>query len=291
MLAPPRGRDLAGEDSMRIVRAALAAGLLLASRGALGAGSIDTTGASLTAGAGSPQGVVVVDAAAPAAIVPVIPSVPPIDPLGDLPFVLPPFAGAGTGADGAFVGSGTVNAAGGTLTRVGDLAGVPADGRVDLDFVAGAFEATGAFRVRNGRFASARAAGKLIAPAFYPRRIAGKLTGVGRDTLTAQFGFAVGGVAPESLGDVIVQFAKVSVLLPADAFRRRGEKFVFAGNVDGVTALSFDFATGAVVLAGKGLDLGALPGGANVMTVRIVTDDAEFVATFAPVRVVSRLAY
>lgn len=102
---------------MRILRSLSVLVLFgLIATGLQGAGTIDTTGATITAGSGKPSGDVTIDPCAPQA------PFPPLPPLGDLGSIgsiatMPEFPGAGDESNDAFVGDTDQTLAGGTYNH------------------------------------------------------------------------------------------------------------------------------------------------------------------------------
>ena len=88
---------------MRIPHIAAAALLLaVASSGVRADGVIDTSGATLTLGTGTPQGTLTTAPALPAGPAPTIPAVGTLGSIGTFSSTMPAFPGGGTGVDGAF---------------------------------------------------------------------------------------------------------------------------------------------------------------------------------------------
>jgi hypothetical protein len=93
---------------------ALAAALVSATSRATAGGVIDTMGAIVDSGAGTPKGAVTIDASAPPATPPNIAAVPAIGAIGAIDGTMPAFAGGGAGGLGAADFASSTSLAGGT---------------------------------------------------------------------------------------------------------------------------------------------------------------------------------
>lgn len=157
------------------------------------------------------------------------------------------------------------------LAYTGDLSGkVSPDGEVPIAYADSTADVGGRLRLEGGRYAL-RGKGSLRAPTFQVAKTVAKVLGPGKDRLALTLAASRIEDVPTSAIDVRLRFGDaLDVLLPADAFRRRGSTFVLAHPVGGVKSASLDYDGGAFRFAASGLDLSAANGsGTGPVTVRI----------------------
>ena len=70
------------------------------------------------------------------------------------------------------------------------------------------------------------------------------------------------GTAPETAPDVTIAFGDVfHATVPGSQLTRRGDSYVFSGNVDGIKQVIVDYAKERVRVTGQRVDLGDVPVG------------------------------
>lgn len=157
------------------------------------------------------------------------------------------------------------------LKRTGDLGGaVPPDGEVDFRFSNAVLDARCRVALTAGQFRIGKKRGALVAPNLFVVRSNAKVPGGGRDRLTVIVGLATGGATPPQAGDVRIAYGTaLDVTIPAASFVRKGESYVFAGDVGGVTKVTLDYLRETITVSGKGLDLGTFAEGTNPLTILV----------------------
>lgn len=155
------------------------------------------------------------------------------------------------------------------LARTGDLAGaVSSSGPVPLRLRNGLFDAGCTVQLTNGGFRIFRTRGSLVAPNLFIVRASAALVGPGKDSLNLFVGLATAGATPDQASDVTVTFGSaLQANIPAAAFQRKGDQYVFKGDVNGVTSVVLDYAKEVVSISGRGMDLGAFAEGPNPLTI------------------------
>ncbi len=145
-----------------------------------------------------------------------------------------------------------------------DLTGsVDPDGVTPLSYTAGERELGMTVLLANGRFTSRQRRGRLTAPALDLARARGRVPGEGRDSMSCTLGFATDGDLPPEPVDLSIAIGdSFSVTIPATDFSRQRGRDVFRGDAGGLSRVIVDWARERITLAGRGMDLGALPQGA-----------------------------
>ncbi len=163
------------------------------------------------------------------------------------------------------------------LTYTGDLgASVPTNGKVQLRFANDAVDGSCEVLLENGGFRIGRKRGALSKPNVFVVRSHAFVNGGGRDSLAIIVGLATGGVTPATAPEVRVQYGSLlTSAIPATSFVRKGDSFVFKGDIGGITGVTLDFLREQVTIVGKNLDLGTFPAGQSPLTiiVGVGTDD------------------
>jgi hypothetical protein len=156
------------------------------------------------------------------------------------------------------------------LTFKGDLgAGVPTTGQVELKFQNAAVSGRCVVLLTRGVYKLGKVRGALSEPNLFLSRAKAAVPGGGKDSLSIVVGLASGGVTPATAPDVRVQFGSgVFAAIPGASFTKKGDKFTFKGNVNGIVGVTLDYARETMTIVGKGLYLGAFAQGGN--PVRIV---------------------
>ncbi len=143
------------------------------------------------------------------------------------------------------------------------------DGPLPIRLSTARFQAVATVVLDGGRYRGQRLPGTLIRPGAYVQNPLVRLRGEGRDTFAATLGYAapanIPGTAPDfrfDLGD------NISVTIPGGDFTPRGSRFVFRGNVNGVTNVTIDARRGRVTVRGKEATFGA--GEAGLAPLRVL---------------------
>jgi hypothetical protein len=146
-----------------------------------------------------------------------------------------------------------------------DLTGaVPADGTLELKLTLGAAEAAGSVVLTAGKFKLGQS--EVLAPNLFPVKIAAKIPGGGRDTLTMTLGFSPGDAA-DAMQTLTIGFGEYEATIPASEFASAGTGRFLAKNppsAPGLTSVTVDLVRGTVLVKGKALDLGAFPAATSV---------------------------
>jgi len=167
------------------------------------------------------------------------------------------------------------------LKTVGDFSGkIDLEGQVELHFKNAALDAEGIVKLTKGRYGLGKVRGALIAPNLYLARATATLKGNGKDALALVVGLATGGTTPADASNVTIGFGNnLLVTIPAASFTKTGDRFVFSGDVGGITKVILDYARETMAVFGKKLDLGEFTAGGNQVQVSVqVGDDARAVA-------------
>ncbi len=142
------------------------------------------------------------------------------------------------------------------------LAGLlPSDGPVDVHFsAAGVPDAQATVRLTRGAYTLGAVRGTLVAPAFFPSKVKVTANETGSDRVKLAAGFAAGGAAPATLGDVRIALGpSFQRSIAGSAFTRKGDTFRFAArNGSESLSVSIDFPRGTVTLKAAGVEVGAL---------------------------------
>jgi uncharacterized protein (DUF2345 family) len=180
-----------------------------------------------------------------------------------------------------------------SLTRTGDLAGVPADGEIDPTFSVGAFVAKGAIVLTKGKYALGRIRGGLIIPCVYVGHAAvTESATAGKDKLTLSMGFDTGEGPLLPVSDFTLTFGGgFAVTIPKEQFTRKGLRDSFKGNVLGTRTVVIDHAKGTVSVTGKEMDLGTLPAATGPVTVSVVFGRIDRANTVVMSRTGAKLTY
>src|SRR5205823_948882 len=110
----------------------------------------------------------------------------------------------------------------------------------------------------------------LVAPNLWLAAAKATVKGAGKDALSLRAGLATNGVTPASAPDVVVGFGgSATATIPSASFKRSGDRYVFAGNVGGITKVVLDYLRETVTVVGKGMTLGSFPDGAQPVVVSI----------------------
>ena len=163
------------------------------------------------------------------------------------------------------------------LQFTGDLGeSVPTDGDLLLRFHNDAVDGACRVQVEKGGFRIGRKRGSLSVPNLFVVRSHAIVAGDGKDELAIIVGLAAGGSTPSSASDVHVRYGTVlDATIPAASFTKKGESYVFKGDVDGITGVTLDYLREQVTIVGKGLDLGAFPAGQSPLTIVVGVGEDE----------------
>src|SRR5262245_55825216 len=163
------------------------------------------------------------------------------------------------------------------LQFTGDLGDqVPTDGDLLLRFHNDAVDGACRVKVEKGGFRIGKKRGSLSVPNLFVVRSHAEVPGGGKDTLAIIVGLATGGATPAQAADVNVRYGDMlDATVPADSFDRVGDKYVFKGNVNGITSVTMDYARETVTIVGKGLDLGTFPVGQSPLTIVVGVGEDE----------------
>lgn len=155
------------------------------------------------------------------------------------------------------------------LQYVGDLgASVPANGELDVRFRNAVVDGRCRVALTNGGFRIGKKRGALVEPNLFVVRSHASVRGPGKDSVTVVVGLATNGTTPAATEDLRVEFGTgLSATVPAASFARDGDRYVFAGDADGVAKVTLDYARETVFIVGKGLDLGSLAEGENPLRI------------------------
>lgn len=157
------------------------------------------------------------------------------------------------------------------LKRTGDLGGaVPSDGEVDFRFSNAVVDARCRVALTAGQFRIGKKRGALVAPNLFVVRSRASVPGGGKDKLTVIVGLATGGTTPSEASDVRIAYGPaLDVTVPAAFFVRKGDSYVFTGNLNGITKVTLDYLRETITVSGKDLDLGAFAQGTNPLTILV----------------------
>lgn len=170
------------------------------------------------------------------------------------------------------------------IKRKGELNGlVPEDGPLDLQTTAADAVRFGQVITEKGRYVQG-GKGELVDPGLVLTAATVRLAGrkAQRLSLTA----SLCGPMPDAPPDVTIRFADAdAVLVPAGSFVRKGARYRFRGDVDGISAVDLDYGRERLTVKGAGLALGDYPDGSHVVSVRLAVGEEQRDAT---VRMVSK---
>jgi hypothetical protein len=155
------------------------------------------------------------------------------------------------------------------LQYTGDLGtDVPTDGTVELRFHNDAVDGKCQVLLARGGYRLGRARGALSQPNLFVVRAHASVPGGGKDSFAVIVGLATSGSAPAGAQDVLVEFGLgISSTIPAGSFTRKGDAFVFKGDIGGVTSVTLDYARETIAIQGKGLDLGTFAQGQSPLRI------------------------
>jgi len=161
------------------------------------------------------------------------------------------------------------------LITVGDFSGkIDPEGELALRFANSAVDASGTVTLTDGRYALGKIRGALIAPNLYLARARTTLKGSGKDALQMVVGLATGGTTPADASDLTIGFGNnFLVVVPAAAFTKVGDRFLFTGASEGITKVVLDYARERIAIFGKRLDLGEFAEGGNRVLVSVGLGD------------------
>jgi hypothetical protein len=179
------------------------------------------------------------------------------------------------------------------LSMKKDFSGkVDPDADLSMRFAGADLDARGSVTLTKGKYALRRVRGTLLEPDLYLFRAKGKLNGTGKDGLKLLLGLATGSDTPASASEIEVRFGEnLEVVIPAADFVKKGDRFEFKGDVQGITRVVLDYAKEMVKIAGKGLDLGAFAEGASAVHVSVRVGSEEKAIRVRMVRKGARLRY
>ena len=151
------------------------------------------------------------------------------------------------------------------LKRTGDLTGVvPQEGDLVLRFKNDVVnDGRCNVAMTRGSFQLGRTRGSLLEPNLFVVRSRAKVVGGGADSLSLVVGLATGGKTPAQAPDVKVGFGALTATITGDQFTKSGDRFVFAGDENGVTNVTLDYAKETIAVKAKNADLGAFDEGGN----------------------------
>ena len=179
------------------------------------------------------------------------------------------------------------------LLRTGDLTGIaPQDGDLSLGFTnAVVDDAHCRVRMGRGTFQLGRVRGALSEPDIFVQRASAKVVGGGKDALTLVVGLATDGTTPAAAADFAVEFGGLFAAIPSGSFKKKGDKFTFKGDVDGVTSVTLDYAREQITVIAKNADLGAFAEGGNSTTIGIQLGTEGRAVTVRTVKAGTSLRY
>jgi len=179
------------------------------------------------------------------------------------------------------------------LKRTGDLTGtVDPEADLWLRFEFDGVDGKGACALTKGKYALKRVRGTLIAPNLYLSRVKAVVKGDGKDKLKLVLGLATDGATPAKASDVRIWFGEsFDVTIPAASFVREGDRYLFKGDVKGITQVSVDYRKEAVTIKGKGMDLGDFPQGPSAVFVGLSVAGDSSAVRVRLVRTRSALRY
>jgi hypothetical protein len=153
-----------------------------------------------------------------------------------------------------------------TATAVGDLAG-----KVDPNQLLPLRFATDLSDLRGSVNPTAVEVG-LAEPRLAVLAAKATIVGGGADSLSLTLDFVTDGLVPEAAEEFSFCFGPTyrSPLLLPDAFVRKGSTDVYKAKAPGLTKVVIDYAKGTITVTGKGLDLGPIPEGSNLLQVSVV---------------------
>lgn len=172
------------------------------------------------------------------------------------------------------------------LRYTGDLgATVPVEGSLELRFKNALVDGRCVVLLAKGGYKLGKKRGALSAPNLFVVSTKATVPGGGKDTLTLVVGLASGGVTPAAAPDLDVEFgAKLAAPIPSGQFVRKGDQFVFKGNVNGVTSVVLDYAREQITVKGSKLDLGAFVQGQSAVHVVVALGAENRGVTFRVAR-------
>ena len=174
-----------------------------------------------------------------------------------------------------------------------DLSGsVDPDAVLSMRFAGADMDGKGSVTLTRGKFALRKVRGTLIEPNLYLLRTKVKLGGTGKDALKMVLGLATADATPATAPDVEVRFGdSLEAVIPAASFVKKRERFVFKGDVQGITQVVLDYAREMVKIKGKRLDLGSFAEGANAVLVSVRVGSEERAIRVRMIRKGARLRY
>lgn len=158
-----------------------------------------------------------------------------------------------------------------TLSVTGDLTdSVDPEGELALGFSSESMSAGGTVLMHGGRYTRGNARTTLVAPDIYVVRAQATIHGDGKDSLLLTAGLASDAELPPVAPDLVAGFGdRFTVTIPGALFRRTGDRFIFRGDVGGVTSAVLDFKYRQVSIQGKGMSLGEFEQGGNAVLVSV----------------------
>jgi hypothetical protein len=158
-----------------------------------------------------------------------------------------------------------------TLRVKDDLEGlVDPESELVLHFVNAAVDAIGVVTLQDGRYTLGRKRGALIEPALHAFKVRGTLKGPGLDAINLRVGLATQGFTPAGAPAVQLDFGPdFEATVPSSAFVKKGDQFVFKGDIGGLTSIVLDYLRETVTVKGKGLDLGEYVEGPQPVSVML----------------------
>jgi hypothetical protein len=154
-----------------------------------------------------------------------------------------------------------------------DPGGMGPDGPLAVRFDNGTLEPECNLDLAGGRFKLGKPPGNVTAPALHLQKARAALRGSGKDTLALVLGMAGPGAPPPVAPQVELGFgAAFSEVIPSAAFTQRGSTWRYKGSKGALTSVVLDYGRDLVRVKGAGLDLGALPPGAQPIEIGLVLD-------------------
>lgn len=150
------------------------------------------------------------------------------------------------------------------------------DGPMAVRFDNGTLKPECSIDLAGGRFRLGKPAGNVTEPALHLQKAKATLRGPGKDALALVLGMAGPGAPPPVAPQLELSFgAGFSEVIPAGAFTQKGSTWRYKGTKGALTAVVLDYGRDLVRVKGAGLDLGALPPGAQPLEIGLVLDAEE----------------